>query len=161
MSKPLLSMLLVATLLVVWVGWNRLQPEGAPTPKQGEAVEQQPADVVAPAEPVANPASTATIMYDTTWEARRGERIDRAQAELDDARGELDRLDAELDAIEGEVERIEAQGLDATEFAEEGMTRLQPVLQAYLDAQLRYDAALKALAAEGVAPTPRPPGRPE
>lgn len=157
MNPKLVSTLLVATLLIVWVGWSRLETNPIAEPaSDAEVVPVDPSAAEPPSSTSARILDNATadpslgVLAGDSEALSQDARIERAQVELDTARAELDRLDAELAAIEAEVDQIEADGLNPVDFAEEGMARLQPVLQAYLDAQVRYDAALKALAAEGV-----------
>lgn len=147
---PILILLLIAAAAAWWwnTGNSTSQPE---TPVQAAP---QADNVTASMASAASEISAASEVSAASEAASAPTDLQIARAAKAAAENELARLDAELAEVEAYIARLEASGLNPVDFSEEGMTKMQPILAAYLDVEVRLamaDAAIEKALAEAQA----------
>ncbi len=138
------KLLLIGTaLLIAFALWWRATDQTADV---AETEIQAPATSAAPklerstGTPAAGPRASPEEITEQSTSALAQARQAKAAAEA-----ELAHLDEQLAEVETYIEDLEAQGLNPVEYSEEGMKKMQPILAAYLDVEVRLAAAEAAL----------------
>lgn len=136
MNKTVVTIALLALALIA--GWW-LMPKDAGTQQQPEQHN----------EPAAHSAPEVTTDYPTVAQpanpSTQPTALERAQAAKANAERELERLDEELEQVEAYIAELEASGLNPVDYSEEGMEKMQPILAAYLDVEVKLAAADAAI----------------
>lgn len=140
----LLGAVIGAGLLALWVLNTPTVSEPTAKPPEATSVPSSP-DLPAAAQSAASGARAGSApQASTILDPERDPKAELAAAELavQQAEALLDDLSLRLDSLEAQVNDIEARGDDPADHVDEVMPYMRPVLDEYLDAEAKLDAAL-------------------